>query len=619
MQYVEVAVNAKINKIDQLFTYSIPPQFLPDIKIGILLDVPFGGRKIKGVVVDIKKITDPKIKAKLKPILKIITKFPVISKTQIDLAHWLSNYYFSPIGQVIFFMIPPILKMQTSFTNLPKKINTARQHNTYTIYDNLKNRFKNYISLMKYARAKNRQVLALFADLNIATYFTKITQKYFSKESIALISSQMKNSQKISHWLKINSSNTSIVIATRSAIFSPFTDLGLIIIDQPENYGYKEEQTLRYHTLQVAKKISELSNCHLIIGSDAPSVESSYLEQKDNYKALKNNTLNKNIAITLVDSNKDKGYISWQLQEEIINNLSKKQKTLILVNKRGDGAYLSCLDCGYIFICPNCNLPLIPYSDATLKCPKCDSAKQTPEQCPKCSGAKLKNTGLGVQKIACELKKIFNSANILTIDKSNKTLDDSQIKNSEIIVGTQKIFEYPQISAYSTAIIGIDNTLNFPDYQNTENAFALISKLKNITGHKLIIQTYNFESKFMQFISAKYDQKIINEELEKRKKLFFPPFSQLAKLIYREKDEKICQTETEKIFNELVKKNVKNSLEIIGPMPCFIVKKRNNFYWQIIIKNKKHRGINDFKIKEILADLPLKKGWRVDIDPLNLL
>ncbi len=603
MQYVEVAVNTKISKTDQLFTYSIPPQFLPYIRPGILVGVPFRNQKLPGVILELKKNISNQLKSKIKPLGRLLTQYPIISDAQLQLAKWLSRYYFAPLGQAISFMMPPIYKsISINANKLEHVLSKTRQHNIYTLYGNREFRYKNYAALILKVSAKNQQVLILFSDREAGFNFAQFLQKYFAKNKVALIYSGKKSSQKSRDWLEIRNGSKKIIIGTRSTIFSPFNNLGLIIIDQPENYGYKEEQILKYDTLLVAKKLSELNHNHLIIGSDIKTVENLYLEKKKNYKILKNSVNFDNKTINLVDSSKDRGYISWQLRTEIEHTLKENKKALILVNKRGEGSYLGCNDCGFIFNCPNCNLPLTPYlkNGDNLQCAKCNYSANSPEKCPKCAGTKLKNIGLGVEKIAQEIKKIFPNTD-------------------NIIIGTQKILDAAHKNVQLAAIIGIDNILSFPDYKNTEKALILISKLLAISQSKLLIQTYNIESQFMQLIKTNNFSKILEMELNNRKTSLYPPYVQLAKLIYKDQNEKKCQQEAENIFQLLRVKTDKNTLEIIDPCPCFISKKRNYFCWQIIIKNKKYAGLDDFKISKLLDKIPLKEGWRVEIDPLNLL
>lgn len=601
MQYVEVAVNTKINKTGQLFTYSIPPQFLPYIKPGILVEVPFQNQKLPGVILEIIKSVPMSLKNKLKTISRIITKYPIINDVQLKLANWLSNYYFSPLGQVISFMIPPIGRNFVFAGDIITKPKIAKNNNIYTLYGDWEDRLKNYLTLIKKVVANNRQVLVLFADLNTCLLFYRFIKQYFSENNIALINSGAKNTEKAKNWREIKNGSKTILLGTRSAIFSPFGNLGLIILDQPENYGYKEEQTIKYDTLLAAKKLSELNNNHLVIGSNAKTVDNLYFEQKKTYKTLKNDLVFKDKKISLIDSSKDKGYISWQLCEEIEKALRHKKSVLILVNKRGEGSYLSCGDCNYIFKCANCDLPLVPYekTGSSLKCHKCNYSINSPKKCPNCQGTKLQNVGLGVEKIANKLRKIFP-------------------KSDGLIIGTQKILERQYKNIALAAIIGLDNILNFPDYKSTEKALILISKLLNITQSKLSIQTHHIETKFMQLIKAKQFSQILESELKKRHLAHYPPYAQLAKLVYKNRDEKKCQAEAQKAFDKLIAKADQN-LEILEPFPCFIAKKRNYYYWQIILKNKRYKGLDDFKIPKLLSEIPLKDGWRVEIDPISLL
>jgi len=631
MQYVNVAVNTKTQKIDQVFTYSIPASLLVNIKVGILVEVPFRNRKLEGVIVAIKQFSSLAIRSKLKPINKIIDQNPVLDPTRLELANWMSNYYLAPIGETIFSMLPTTAKriVPKDIIKLPPAIHNPRPK-IYTLYDNFDNRISDYSKIIRKTIRKNKQVILVFPEIVGKHDIFKKIEGEFDINNIAYLHGNLTRTEHYQNWLDIRSGRKNIIIGSRSAIFAPTANLGLIIIDDSENFGHKEEQSPKYHSVTVAKKIAQISKAHLLLGSSFPSVENYYYEKTGKYHVLKkpvNSHQPTNISI--IDSNNDRGIISWKMEQAIEKTLKNNGKVILFVNHRGEGSIYLCSDCGYIFSCPRCDTPLVPYAKSatnskqqttTLKCHKCNYQTDALLICPICKGSRFKTGGMGAGLVEKQVKKLFPNKRTLTIDKESvPTLSGWNSNRNigvDIIIGTRKILDYSTIRADLVGIIGIDSALNTPDYKSNENTFLTLVELVHKANKEIVLQTFSPENAIITYFSGDQSNKFLAQELQKRKDNGYPPFGSLIKLVYQDRDEQKCQEQANKLvcFLKLQISNYKIQIELLGPSPCFIVKKRDKYRYQIIL-----RGRQD-QINSILKPLTRHlASWSIDVDPLNLL
>lgn len=609
MQYAQIAVDTKTNLDRQTFTYSIPPQLLPDIKTGILVIVPFHGRRIQGVIVAIKQFSNLAIKNKLKPIIKIIDTNPVIDGIHLELAKWMSEYYLVPIGEVIFSMIPPVAIRSISTIELSHQLlTTNHQPQIYTFYGRVENRLKAYIKLVNKSINKNKNCLVLFPNINQARKFqSKFDKKYKS----ILYHSEMTKTQRYLIWNDIRAGKYQIVLGTRPTVFAPVDNLGLIIIDQPENFGYKEDQGSRYHSLKVAEKLIQFTDANLILGSLVPSVDAYYCETHRKYRKLQNNSEESKISIVkkIINLNNQKNkIISYEFQEIIKETLIKQKKILVYVQKKGDGSTVICKDCNYIFNCPNCNLPL--RFNNQLLCYRCNFQKNLPTNCPNCNGVRMSSLGIGLETVKREILKIFPDSKIDIIDINTQNPENIYEK-CEIIIATKKILDFPNLHFDLTGVIGLDSILNLPDFKSNENIYFTIVNLIYLTRNQLLLQTYNPENEFWNFVKKNSLLVFLQKELTERKKNNLPPYSQLIKLTYQNQSEEKCLIEIENLKSEI--ENLK--LNFLGPSPAFITKIRGQFQYQMLI------FINNATQKHYLYKIvaKLSKGWKIDIDPISLI
>ncbi len=625
MQYASIVVNSKTKKINQKFTYLIKPEQLPFIKSGLLVEIPFGRKKIFGVIWDIKKHEKSDIKFKLKSISKIIDKKPVLNQHQKKIAEMISNYYLASLGEVVFFMIPPPAKrilsnMKNSDFVLNQKNNYISndkkpfKNKIYTIYDRLENRIEQYLKLINKVVRKNNCVLILIPEiLGNDPLINKIKSEF---DKVIVYDTNKTKTQRYQDWLDIRSGKYQIVIGTRSAIFLPITKLGLMIIDSPHHFAFKEERSPHYHCLKIVKWLSCLLKINLILGDSCPSVSDKFnINEKKyiNLKSLASSTTNSNININLIDSSKEKTIISWFLENEIRNNLKNKQKIILYVNRKGMSSNILCKNCKYEFKCLNCDLPLVKKNVSQFICYRCNQESSIPSTCPVCKGTSFISFGIGIDKVISEIKKLFPETQITKIEKNSQNVYDA-----DIIVTTKKIFSYSSINADLIGIINIDNILNLPDYQSTENIYFTLTRLIQKCKKQLIVQTKNPDKEIYQYLINNNFNGFLKNELLLRKKYNYPPYSQLIKIIYQDKDNEICKKTIFNIYNKILNMKFEiSNLEIIRPVPCFIEKSRGKYRYQIIIKQQVTSNKQQEQLKQIIESLP--QGVSVDVDPISLL
>ncbi|EKD56217.1 MAG: hypothetical protein ACD_58C00266G0001 [uncultured bacterium] len=441
----------------------------------------------------------------------------------------------------------------------------------------------------------------------------------FSKKNIksVLYHSEMTKTQRYNIWADIRNNKHQVVIGTRPTVFAPINNLGLVVIDQGENFGYKEDQSSRYLSVTVAKKLCELTGANLVFGSLVPNVEGYYYEQHKKYLRLQNKPLEskKLISKRIIDLNTQKNkMISWELEESINKTIENNGKVLLFSQRKGEGSSFICQDCGHVFKCDRCSLPYTQVTSVQsqgirLKCFRCNVKILVPKSCPNCRGIKLKSIGLGIDRIRDVIYKLFPNVKSIQIDVDSENIEQ-KIDSNQIIIATKKILDY-NLKFNLVGIVNLDNLLNLPDYKTSENIYFTVVKLMYMTSKNFILQTFNPENKLWYFIRQSCPNVFLKDELLVRKDNNFPPFSQLIKLTYQNEFEEKCQKET-----EITKLQVTSyKLQVLWPGPSFIAKVRGRFQYQMIvfIKLKLEKEL----LKKIVSKLA--KGWKIDVDPISLI
>ncbi len=631
------------------FDYLIPEKLKEKIKLGQIVEIPFRNSQKNGIIFSIH---DDEPCANLKNILRIIERNPIINDAQIKLLSWASFYYCSSPAAFLNAIIPEIpalkkfaRKIYSDECNLPKKKLKILKSEIPKIQKILKKILENKKILLQWNNYYNKTAIYIkllekfSADKQVILIFPQFSDLkkflYFLPENLkvntSILRSDLPKKKHFLEWETIKNKKNGIIIGTRQAIFAPLENLGLIIIDNEENISHKQwEQNPRYHTLKISKKLQKITDAKIIIASNIPSAETYYISKKEKYKIILEDDgddfrIKNNIKIIQMQdewNKKNYSILSEDAIDLIKKNINLNKNSLIYINRRGASQLVICKDCGYIPLCPKCNLALTLHSgkENILKCHHCNFTKMQITPCPKCNGFNMKFAGTGTEKAEKILKEIFKDTRIIRVDTDNKKrgIRDDLLCTGEtkIIIATNAILSYiSPINIASCIFLNIDTNLNIPSFRAFENTAQIIKNLSLLIEPEgeLIIQSYGNIKENLPFLKENYGfTKYYNRIIEERRNINYPPFSQLIKLTFKNKDVKITKFATDKLFNILNKElGIKKNISLLEPIT--LPAQRNNYINEIIIKNK---GDADDLQKWLTANVP--QEWIIDIDPIEI-
>ncbi len=491
-----------------------------------------------------------------------------------------------------------------------------------------------YISLIKDALSNDQGAIFLLPEISLTTQFIRRFKEEF-KDHISILHSKQKPKEKEEEWLSIYKGEKKVVLGVRSAIFAPIKNLKYIIIDEEHETSYKQENSPRYDTKQVATKRTLLENAKLILGSATPSIESSYYAETKVFKAyyLENRFMDYPMPnITILDMRAEpKKILSNELIKAVNKRLEKKEQILIITRRKGFASSVQCLECGLVEKCKRCSISLTYYRFGnSLKCNYCDYERSFVKKCSNCGSFSLRLLGQGTEKVFEKINEHFPNSRIVRVDSEvaknrenyEKIYEDFLNNKYDIMVGTKLIakgFHFPNVTL--VGVIDMDSLLYFPDFRASERTFQLLVQASGRSGRseksgEVIIQSYLPDHYVIQHSKRGNYFSFYEEELLNRKDLSYPPYCKLINIIVSSTDEEKASQEATKISNIL-----KRFSNIYGPLkaPIYIINKR--FRYHIFIKSKRE---DISKIKDLIKKiiLPLKKGKIrvvVDIEPINLL
>lgn len=572
-----------------IFDYDIPPELLPQIKVGILVQVPFHGRKIEGIIIEIKRSS--KIE-NLKKIIKIINPNPMIDDVHLKLAQWMSDYYLEPFSKTLFEnTIPPAIRMIKKSSIDDKAIDNTSIDNhrpqNFLVISSFQNRIKFYLKKINETLKQKKQIIILVPDLSNIYYF----KKYLPNDT-AIFYANMTRTERFNLWQKVAEEKSPVVLGSISALFAPVKNLGLVIVDQEEAESYKNDRSPRFHAITTAQYLTKLTNSNLIIGSIAPRLETFFRAKHEKYQILSAKTP-KIPDISIVDMNSEKEILSFPLKEKITKYLKLKQKILLVLNRKDEKGRFICADCGYKNIFP------------------------IPKTCPKCQSINLKQFGLSIGRLKKIVEKNYPEAKVAICAAIGEWKAEKNynflLKNWDIVIATSFVLKFSLPKIALVGIMDADQGLNLPDFRINEKTFNNLYKFIKI-GIDAIVQTHNPESSVISALADLSYDKFIRSEILLRKKTNFPPFCHLINLIYKSIDEKKAKSENQKVYEKL-RKIIPKNIEILGPSPAYFTKVRNYFRYQIVLKVPIDTSIPG-DIKDILLNL---HNWIVNIDPIELL
>ena len=468
-----------------------------------------------------------------------------------------------------------------------------------------------YLHLINYYISQGKTALLLVPEISLTIQTMNFFKNYF-KENIAILHSSLSDREKYNEYLKIKRKDVSVVIGVRSAIFAPISDIGIVIIDEEHSDTYNEySKNPKYSTKDIAIFRSEYNNAKLLLSSATPLVKDYYLAEKNKeYKLLKllnkYNDLKLDIKIIDLKENKKLSYFSNELKDKILEKLEKKEQVILFLNRKGYANYVMCASCGEVKKCPNCDISLTYYKkDNILKCSYCEYIEKYVNLCNKCHEEDLNIMGVGTEKIEEELNILFKDYKILRMDMDTtkrkgsyeRIIEDFKNHKYDILVGTQMIAKGLDFESVTlVGVINADTSLMIPSYNAIENTYSLLSQVSGRSGRsnkkgEVIIQTYNPDNYGISEVVKQDYESFYRQEIEIRKKLLYPPFSNMLTLKIKSINIDFVKEHIIKIYKYL-KLNLKETTSILGPNLLNIRKLDKKYECSITLKYNKDENLD---------------------------
>lgn len=502
-----------------------------------------------------------------------------------------------------------------------------------------------YLQLIDMCLKSGKNSIVLVPEISLTA---QTIERFVSRfgDKVAVMHSGLSQGERFDEWRKIKDGLVNVVVGVRNAVFAPFSNVGLIIIDEEHESTYKQsDMRPRYNAKEVAEKRCEIENAVLVLGSATPSIETYYKAMHGEYKMMK---LSKRINLSMPQieivnmSNElsigNSSIFSRSLYGKIKENLKKREQTILFLNRRGYSSFVSCRDCGYVPKCPNCDISLTyHFQEKKLVCHYCGYDQQMADICPQCSSKRIRYLGIGTERIEKDIKKYFPEARVLRMDidttqtkgSHEKIFYDFKNGNADILIGTQMIskgFDIPNVTL--VGVILADITLNIPDFRSGEKTFQLLTQVAGRAGRgekpgRVIIQTYEEDN---YSILASHDQNYIgfyNEEIKYREIFKYPPFVHLMNIVISGDDKKEVIKNSADIYNicqnVINKTRNKSYNKILGPASAPISKINNKFRWQVIIKSEDRNIL--LKVAQNIESAKHPKDIKIyiDIDPNSIM
>ena len=603
--------------VDGPFDYAVSKEIRDRISVGARVRVSFNRRNRVGFVVG--SATRSAFK-KLNPILSLLDSGPVLDSHAVQLAKMFSAYYGCSLGEAIETFLPSPLRkdrLSTSLAISKKAIGKDTPINNRTILIHDQTRHKRWPFIIEHMRDvidEGKRAIVLVPEKS----FMKETVSILAKAlpcSIAVFDKKLTPKKELEQWEQIRNGDFSIVIGTRSAIFAPVANLGLIVIDDEENDAYKQEQAPYYHVHEVAHMRAETDQCRIIFASSLPTAE--IWKQAKQHKWEKVNFSDDDEgSVQLVDMNnynpRKTSILSFPLQNAIQKTLEKKGKIIIFMNRLGFTTQTHCQQCGFILKCERCNTNLTYlYSKKIMTCQHCNYKKELPKVCPECRGSYLKSTGRGVEKLESEAARLYPTARIVHYDRQSKEIP----KRADIIIATQAIFRRrDQWKVSLVAMLNFDAQMFHVDFRSGQKALSLLVHLKQLAKEHFLIQTHMRDSYCIKAIRDRNYDKFYRQELKLRKELGLPPYQHLVALGLRGTDEELIFAQCTDLYDRLNEQKPKG-ITISDPHPDVNPKLRDKYRFTILLKGKSVKNMLTL-IKKTLKTLR-RRGTiiTVNVDP----
>ncbi len=493
-----------------------------------------------------------------------------------------------------------------------------------------------YLRAIEEVIHQGREAIVLVPEISLTPQLLSRFKDRFG-ENLSLLHSGLGKGERYDQWRKIWRGEVKIAVGARSAIFAPFKNVGIIVVDEEHDPSYKQEEKLRYHARDLAVVRAKQTEATLLLGSATPSLESFHNAERGKFYLLRlpERIENKPLPLVeIVDMRNEKSLLSERIRAGLQKNIEDKRQSLLFLNRRGFAHFILCPDCGFTVKCPNCSVTLTYHlRDRSLQCHYCDYRIKAPGDCPQCEGHRLQAMGTGTERLEQEIRFLFPKAHVSRMDRDTtrqrrshqQILEGLESGGTDILVGTQMIVkghDFPNVTF--VGVVSADTSLHFPDFRSSERTFQLLTQVAGRAGRgkvsgSVVIQTFSPDHYSIQRAKDHDFIGFYQEESQFRRALDYPPFSRLINFRLVGNSEKKTTAVSKKMGDmgqSLLRKGYGKGLEILGPSAAPFAKMRGKFRWQMLVKGESPKLLHQFA-RELAFRLEGEtkgKGVNLDID-----
>lgn len=498
-----------------------------------------------------------------------------------------------------------------------------------------------FLRLVDAVADSGRGVIVMVPEIALTPQMIGIfTARYGDK--IAVFHSAMSMGQRMDEWQRIKSGKALIAVGTRSAVFAPFDNLGLIIIDEEQEHTYKSEKSPRFHARELAKYRVKYNKGLLCLASATPSLESFAMAENGRYSLYKlthrygNSVLPEVITVDMKKEilGGNASAVSRTLYEALCETLEDKKQAILLLNRRGHNTYISCPDCGYVASCPNCSISLTYHSaNSRLMCHYCGYSVKASGKCPECGKAHMKYMGLGTQKVEEELNTLFPKAKILRVDADSTTARESYAEymgafsrgEYDILLGTQMVakgLDFPNVTL--VGVLGADSAMYSEDFRSFERTFSLLTQVVGRAGRgesagRAVVQTLNPESNIIELAARQDYESFYKDEILTRKLMTYPPYCDICMVAAQAERRETAEKAVNAVFAAIKEtpecKENRVKMIILGPSPAAIPRVGGKYRFRMMIKCRGNREFKAMLRRALETKLPAGASVWADMNP----
>jgi primosomal protein N' (replication factor Y) len=502
-----------------------------------------------------------------------------------------------------------------------------------------------YIRAMRAAVERGRSALMLVPEINLTPVFSRRLMSHFG-EAVAILHSELSDGERLDEWRRIRAGAARVVIGTRSAVFAPLRDLGVIVVDEEHETSYKQEETPRYHGRDTAVYRAREAGAVVILGSATPSLETYHNAHsgKYEYMRLEQRVGGRPLAdvetIDMREVFRQQGkqqLFSPELLDAIRETHARGEQTIVLLNRRGFSSFLLCRSCGLAVQCPNCDVTLTFHrAQARLVCHYCNHQAAVPSACPGCLGPYIYYIGEGTEQLEERLREHFPALRIARLDRDTarrrgtyeRVITAFAAGDLDVLVGTQMVakgHDFPNVTL--VGVVSVDAGLAMPDFRSAERAFQLLTQVAGRAGRgdqpgRVLIQTYHPEHYALLHAGGQDYEGFYNREIRFRRAMSYPPFSTLINCLVQDKELTRAKAYASELARALAAAAAGRDLRVLGPAPAPLARLKDKHRWQVLIKARSRpeaRDALDMALARAESAGVPSRALSVEVDPISLM